>query len=277
MDAIRNSKVFIVVLSKDALNRCENPSDWVRQDILYANEQQVHIVPVEFDKGFRAMPSDIPDTIQSIFGARSWAQIDTETLLRASIGELVKYRIIPYLEQDESPAPSSRGSSPKPQGSGAEIHVYADDDSQVYRFSECLGTIHAGEDYVLRLTPGNHRLRFVSTAYDNIDFVLKKYSVPDLLYTDIIDVELRARISEKQQAEEDSKRKAAEEARLKELESLKLKLFEHDGKYGYKDETDRVVIPCQYWHVEDFSEGLADVKNADGKWVKNDKTGKVVG
>ena len=42
------------------------------------------------------------------------------------------------------------------------------------------------------------------------------------------------------------------------------------------DKTGKVVIPCQWPDAGFFREGLADVKDANGKWGYIDKTGKVV-
>lgn len=52
----------------------------------------------------------------------------------------------------------------------------------------------------------------------------------------------------------------------------KLTSFEKKGKYGFKDETGKVVIEAKYKYVKDFSEELAAVKLKD-KWGYIDKTG----
>ena len=48
-----------------------------------------------------------------------------------------------------------------------------------------------------------------------------------------------------------------------------------DGKYGFIDQTGKVVIPLNYDWAWWFSEGLASVKR-NGKWGFIDNTGKVV-
>ncbi|MBE9577584.1 WG repeat-containing protein [Moraxella sp. K1664] len=50
---------------------------------------------------------------------------------------------------------------------------------------------------------------------------------------------------------------------------------EQNGKWGFIDNTGKVVIPVQYDYVGYFSEGLATVKQ-NGKFGFIDKTGKVV-
>ena len=54
------------------------------------------------------------------------------------------------------------------------------------------------------------------------------------------------------------------------------KVTDADGKCGFIDKTGKVVIPCQWEDAWSFSEGLAQVKDADGQWWIIDKTGKVV-
>ena len=38
---------FIVILSPDALERCSDPSDWVRREVEYAIEKGKNVIPIE--------------------------------------------------------------------------------------------------------------------------------------------------------------------------------------------------------------------------------------
>ena len=49
-----------------------------------------------------------------------------------------------------------------------------------------------------------------------------------------------------------------------------------DGKWGFIDKTGKLVIPCQWKKTLFFSEGLAGVQDDNEKWGFIDKTGKVV-
>lgn len=59
------------------------------------------------------------------------------------------------------------------------------------------------------------------------------------------------------------------------LAAQKLKPYESSGKYGFVDETDRIVIPAQYDKVNYFENGLAFIMK-NGKCGFIDKTGKAV-
>lgn len=49
-----------------------------------------------------------------------------------------------------------------------------------------------------------------------------------------------------------------------------------NGKCGFIDKTGRLVLPCKWNFANDFNKGLAHVQDTYGNWVKIDKTGKVV-
>ena len=128
-DAISASPVFLLILSRGALDRCVNDGDWVREEILHAESCHCHIIPVEFDKSFREMPATIPDPISAIIGAHSWAQIDTETLLQESVDKLVQKRIRPYIPHEEG----QHSSASRPT-QGNEVHIDVDADCDLFRF-----------------------------------------------------------------------------------------------------------------------------------------------
>ncbi|MBP5189637.1 MAG: WG repeat-containing protein [Bacteroidales bacterium] len=67
------------------------------------------------------------------------------------------------------------------------------------------------------------------------------------------------------------------EKRLARLDELMLMDFrDSNGKYGFKDKTGKVIIPCTWERTGRFYEGLADVQDSNGKWGFIDKTGKLV-
>lgn len=61
--AVESAKVFILVLSKDALVRCANEGDWVRREIETALHSGCKIIPVNPDGAFNGWPSNLPENI----------------------------------------------------------------------------------------------------------------------------------------------------------------------------------------------------------------------
>lgn len=183
IDAISSSPVFLLVLSKGALDRCVNEKDWVRQEILQAVKCGCHIVPVTIiGNDFEGLPEGLPEELRSAIGSHQFSQLHVETLFKESIAKLVKARIAPYIHKEEADA-------------GAEIHIETDADCQLFHFKKFLALIHKGEDNVVRLKRGKHKLEFVAVRHEDIrDQIILE--IPDEDYTDFIEVKMLRRIND---------------------------------------------------------------------------------
>jgi hypothetical protein len=196
MDAISEAPIFLVILSKGALDRCANDGDWVREEILYADKTNRHIVPVEVDKTFREFPENLPNEVKSVLGPHQFSQIDTETLLQESIDKMVRERIKPYVTNvSGDPSPLEEEST-----EGAEIHIEVDADCDLYRFKKLLKTLYAGKDNIVHLMPGKHKIEVVSKEYADIKDS-QVISIPSIQYCDFIEISLSERIESKKQEE----------------------------------------------------------------------------
>lgn len=98
LPAIENCKVFILVLTKDSLNRCKNDDDWVRKEIETALSSGCKIISVTPDNTFNGWPSFLPNTL-AVIKAIQISDIHMGSLFEVSVKELIKNRIIEGLEQ----------------------------------------------------------------------------------------------------------------------------------------------------------------------------------
>ncbi len=242
MRAIDSAPVFIFILSPGALDRCVNPDDWVRREIVYAMEKERNIVPVNFDGLFRAFPANLPAEIRNIIGQHQFSKIDSESLLQLSVDKLVHDRIAPIVTPETE--------SPKTEN-GAEIFVMADAECTVTRFHKPLTHLLPDRETMLRLVKGKHRLEFISTDAPDIKEELL-YTVPDNDYSDFLEIKLRDRILEKNT--------------LYPVQGI-------NGLWGYMDKTGKIIIDCEFNEAYPFIEGLARVKNKDGLYGFIDKNG----
>ncbi len=64
LDSIQSCTDFVLILSPHALDRCDDPNDWVRREIAEALRAKKNIVPVML-KGF-AFPEKLPEEIDDI-------------------------------------------------------------------------------------------------------------------------------------------------------------------------------------------------------------------
>ncbi len=52
---------------------------------------------------------------------------------------------------------------------------------------------------------------------------------------------------------------------------------EVNGKWGYIDKSGCIVIPCKWEYADGFVNGIAQVKDDNAKWWNIDQNGKILG
>lgn len=185
-DAIESAPVFMFILSPGSLDRCVNEDDWVRKEILHAIEHKRHIVPVDIDKQFDTFPSldEFPQEIKNALGQHQFSQIQTETLYKVSIDEMVKNRIQPAIDEYMREKQKAAGMT------GAEIHIETDMDCHVQRFHRDMIIAKVDEENVIHLPKGKHKLQFISVENPVVKDSCE-YKVEDVTESDFIEVFLQ--------------------------------------------------------------------------------------
>lgn len=100
LPAIHYSKVFIIVLSKDALLRCVNEEDWVRREIETAIKIGCKIIPISPDSAFNGWPTNLPDSIIPIT-KQQVSDISMGSLFEKSIDKLTEERIGEAIKKEQ--------------------------------------------------------------------------------------------------------------------------------------------------------------------------------
>lgn len=95
--AIKNSSVFMLVLSAHAMDRCVNEDDWVRQEIKLALDEGKQIVPVDPDKTFNGIPDNSPDFINTVVNDYSRSEIHFGQTLGVTVDFMIDNRIVPII------------------------------------------------------------------------------------------------------------------------------------------------------------------------------------
>ncbi len=246
MSAIEEAAVFIFILSPGALDRCRDEDDWVRQEILYAFEQERHIIPVNFDGLFKDFSPEVPQQIREVLGQHQFSKIDTESLLDASIEKLIVDRISPLVGRNDLREVNDKA---------AEITFLADTDCRISLFGKTLADAKADVPVAVRLRKGNYLLEYSSLQYPEIS-ERQRYTVPDNDYFDYIEIKLKDLVDSL----------ATKGARL-------LRVRHPMGLYGYMNLTGELVISYKYEWAEEFCEGFAIVKTAKDKYGFIDASG----
>jgi hypothetical protein len=95
LPAVRTCDFFILLLTKDTLERCKNEGDWVRREIEEAIKSGRKIVPVTPDGIVKYWPKDLPETLKPL-SANDGIQITSihrESTFRSDIGLLIEQRM----------------------------------------------------------------------------------------------------------------------------------------------------------------------------------------
>lgn len=98
-EAIRNSSVYIIILSAGALDQCYQEGNWVRREIEIALDAGIHYVPVNPDNTYTGMPETVPKHIRKAIEENQQSEVYFGQTLNASVDTLIKNRIAPYVKK----------------------------------------------------------------------------------------------------------------------------------------------------------------------------------
>lgn len=96
--AIDSSKVFFLVMSPDVFERCSEPEDHVRNEIKYALQRGMNIIPIVFDNQIPEFPENIPEDIKIGIKSIQYSFLDTEHFFSESVEKMVVGRVTPVLK-----------------------------------------------------------------------------------------------------------------------------------------------------------------------------------
>ncbi len=91
LNAVKSSKYFLLLLTKDALANCYMESDWVRREIETALSSGCKIIPLNPDNSFDTCPNSCPSHIKAITKYQ-FADIQMGSLFEKSIEYLIENR-----------------------------------------------------------------------------------------------------------------------------------------------------------------------------------------
>ena len=94
LEVISNCKDFILVLPENALDRCQQPDDWIRREVICALEHHKNIVPVMLD-GF-SWPDAMPKGMEELREYQAITSVNREYF------DMIMQRLKGYLKSKPS-------------------------------------------------------------------------------------------------------------------------------------------------------------------------------
>lgn len=102
-EAIKGTSIFMLILSENALQRCENENDWLRQELLLAIREKKHIIPINPDGKFSYPLTElhnvknIPTEILEVANDYQHSEIRFGQALGITVDFMIKHRIAPIV------------------------------------------------------------------------------------------------------------------------------------------------------------------------------------
>lgn len=96
LPAVRTCKVFILLLTSDALTRCANEDDWVRREISEAHHSERKIITVNPDYSFVSFPDNLPEEL-TFLKTLQMSSIDMGPNFEITVEKMVRDRIQPVV------------------------------------------------------------------------------------------------------------------------------------------------------------------------------------
>lgn len=96
-EAIIEAPIFMLVLSKDSMERCADEKDRLREEILLAVQEKKCFVPVNPDKMFDGIRANVPEEIKLVALETQYSEIDFGQALGVTLDLMIKDRLEPKL------------------------------------------------------------------------------------------------------------------------------------------------------------------------------------
>lgn len=191
LPAIRTCRYFVLVLTKDCLDRCKNEGDWLRREITEAIKFGRKIIPISPDGVFEGWPKDMPEAIRQL-SAGDGLQITTihmDRVFESNVELLIHDRMGGLVKRE-----TERWKS----GAGTYLKVMCNLDCVMYIDGEEYGTLSAGRLQKIPLAEGEYMLEFESVE-NRSDRINAPFEMPnkDKLYN----VDLLAKKEERKERE----------------------------------------------------------------------------
>ena len=250
LGAIRQAKVFLCILTTNAMDKCVNEGDWVRREICQAIESGLNIIFLNPDNEFNhdLLSDNFPKELE-IVKTQNSIEIRSGQKFEVDIDDVVKTYISPIVQPNYiiHKRPINRDSNV------ATVRIKSDLDCRILNFDEEIGIAKAGKYTTIQLPLGDNELKFVGVESDK-DYEELSLSIDDN-HQRIIKINLLDKYNARKQAEHEH------EAYILSLPDDEFTTFEDGGKIGYVlKSTNEIVIPAIFEDARKFCEEFARVR-----------------
>ena len=211
--AVLDAPVFVMVLTSDYFERCNQEGDWVRREIDLAIENGKVIIPINYNGVLKGVPDYLDEEFRKKVGCHTFIALHTDTSFKATLKEIIDNDIKPNVSIVVN------------NNNRAKLSVKTDANCELIEDDEIIATLQEGTTKQIFVEKGEHEFIARSTEYNDIEQSIEKF-IDDINSKYLLKIELAKSIAEKekaiaqeQEAEKDAiKRREEEEKRRQEEE-----------------------------------------------------------
>ena len=210
--AVLDAPVFVMVLTSDYFERCNQEGDWVRREIDLAIENGKVIIPINYNGVLKGVPDYLDEEFREKIGCHTFIALHTDTSFKATLKEIIDNDIKPNVSIVVN------------NNNRAKLSVKTDANCELIEDDEIIATLQEGTTKQIFVEKGEHEFIARSTEYNDIEQSIEKL-IDDINSKYLLKIELanqvqerKKSIAEKQKAEKDAIKRREEEIKRRQEE-----------------------------------------------------------
>ena len=203
--AVLDAPVFVMVLTSDYFERCNQEGDWVRREIDLAIENGKVIIPINYNGVLKGVPDYLDEEFRKKVGCHNFIALHTDTSFKATLREIIDNDIKPNVSIVVN------------NNNRAKLSVKTDANCELIEDDEIIATLQEGTTKQIFVEKGEHEFIARSTEYNDIEQSIEKF-IDDINSKYLLKIELANQVQErknaiaqKQEAEKDAIKRREEE------------------------------------------------------------------
>ena len=182
--AVLDAPVFVMVLTSDYFERCNQEGDWVRREIDLAIENGKVIIPINYNGVLKGVPDYLDEEFRKKVGCHNFIALHTDTSFKATLREIIDNDIKPNVSIVVN------------NNNRAKLSVKTDANCELIEDDQSIATLQEGTTKQLFVEKGEHEFIARSTEYNDIEQSIEKL-IDDINSKYLLKIELANQVQER--------------------------------------------------------------------------------
>ncbi|MBQ2397508.1 MAG: TIR domain-containing protein [Bacteroidales bacterium] len=182
--AVLDAPVFVMVLTSDYFERCNQEGDWVRREIDLAIENGKVIIPINYNGVLKGVPDHLDEEFRKKVGCHTFIALHTDTSFKATLKEIIDNDIKPNVSIVVN------------NNNRAKLSVKTDANCELIEDDQIIATLQEGTTKQIFVEKGEHEFIARSTEKPDIEQIIEK-RIDDTNSKYIIKIKLASKLHKK--------------------------------------------------------------------------------